>query len=52
MIYSIQKNKKQKIVYKKVFNTNNSGKLTILIFWPFFGLLSPQMAQNRSKYKI
>ena len=55
-MYSIQKNKMQKIVCKKVFNTKNSGKSTILIFWPFFGLLSPKMAQNRSKnmskYKI
>ena len=53
---SIQENKMQKIVCKRNFNTKNSGKWTILIFWPVFGLLSPKMAQNRSKnrskYKI
>ena len=54
---SIQENKMQKIVCNFLnFNTKNSGKWTILIFWPVFVFLSPKMDQNRSKnsskYKI
>ena len=56
-VYGCHSEKKlEKIVCKKIFNTINSEKWTILIFWMCFGLLSPKMAQNRSqnrsKYKI
>jgi hypothetical protein len=40
---------RKKIVRKKIYNTKNSEKSTILIFWPFFCLLSPKLAQYWSK---
>ena len=40
-----QKKKMEKIVCKKKFKTKNREKLTILIFWPFLGLLSTKIAQ-------